>query len=50
MPTLDDDVAGADVAADGDGWLGLGALRGSTFTELETTQARARTDDVMIAT
>ena len=50
MPTLDDDVAGADVAADGDGWLGLGALRGSTFTELETTQARACADDVMIAT
>ena len=49
MPTLDDDAAGAGVAADGDGWLGLGALRGSTLTELETTQARARTDDVMIA-
>ena len=47
---VDDDVAGADVAADGDGLLVLGALRGSTLTELETTQARARTDDVMTAT
>ena len=47
---VDDDVAGADVAADGDGLLELGTLRGSTLTELETTQARACADDVMIAT
>ena len=35
---VDDDVAGADVAADGDGLLGLGTLRGSTLTELEVAE------------
>jgi hypothetical protein len=45
---VDDDVAGADVAADGDGLLGLGILRGSTVAGLEA-EARTRAYDITTA-